>query len=127
MSKQAWTRVSSIRFQLTRSGLTRLVKEYESTANDLGFSTDGKTLHFEPHSTYGWTYRLTRKEAGVINKKSKYTSLATKGNGTLFTTKNLRNLVSDHKDLQAKYDKRQNALVKEVVAIAGASCKASTR
>lgn len=93
--------------------------DFEQTAEDLGFSTDGKTLHFEPHTTYGWTYRLTRKEASVISKKSKYISLMTKTNGTLFTTKTLRGLVSEHKDMQAKYDKKQNALVKEVVAIAG--------
>ena len=34
---------------------------YASAAADLGFSTDGKTLHFEKHTTYGYTFRLTRK------------------------------------------------------------------
>lgn len=38
-----------------------LDEAYATAAADLGFSTDGKTLHFEKHTTYGYTFRLTRK------------------------------------------------------------------
>ena len=55
-------------------------------------------------------------------KAGKYIELTSKSNGVLFTTKALRTLVTEHKDLQTKYDRKQSVLVKEVISIAGSFC-----
>lgn len=45
--------------------------------------------------------------------------MTNKSNGIFFTTKALKVLNDDYKDLNSKYEKKQNSLVKEVIAIAG--------
>jgi DNA mismatch repair ATPase MutS len=35
--------------------------EHRAVAEDLGFEMDGKTLHWENHTLYGYCFRLTRK------------------------------------------------------------------
>jgi DNA mismatch repair protein MSH2 len=104
----------------------QLDAEHEAVADDLGMSMDQKTLHFEKNDKHGWCFRLTRKEAGILTQgdnADKYIQLQTKNNGTAFITKKLRRLQGEHADLQAKYDKKQSGLVKEVVAIAASYCE----
>ena len=54
-------------------------------------------------------------------KGKKYIELTNKSNGVFFTTKHLKTLNDENKELLASYTKKQNSLVKEVISIAGAS------
>lgn len=59
------------------------------------------------------------QESGAIRAKKEYIELSNRNNGCHFTTKLLKELNSDLKDLTTKYSRKQNSLVKEVVKIAG--------
>ncbi|KAA1117472.1 MutS-like protein [Puccinia graminis f. sp. tritici] len=99
----------------------QLDEEHLRVAQDLGMGTDSKVLHFENHQVYGYVFRLTRKEAGVIRSKKTYIELSNRNNGCHFTTKTLKELNNELKDLTQKYQRKQSSLVKEVVSIAGKS------
>ncbi|CAH7676893.1 DNA mismatch repair protein MSH2 [Phakopsora pachyrhizi] len=100
----------------------QLDEEHERVADDLGMTTDSKTLHFENHQVYGYVFRLTRKEAGAIRSKKGYIELSNRNNGCHFTTKILKELNNELKDLTIKYQRKQSSLVKEVVSIAASYC-----
>ncbi|GAA6018060.1 hypothetical protein JCM10207_006066 [Rhodosporidiobolus poonsookiae] len=96
---------------------------HQEVADDLGMDPKGKVLHFEQHSLYGYCFRLTRKEATAIKNKKGYIELRNQTSGVLFTTKELKRLVDDHKDVTKEYDKKQSSLVKEVIQIAASYCE----
>ncbi|EFP76252.2 DNA mismatch repair protein MSH2 [Puccinia graminis f. sp. tritici CRL 75-36-700-3] len=100
----------------------QLDEEHLRVAQDLGMGTDSKVLHFENHQVYGYVFRLTRKEAGVIRSKKTYIELSNRNNGCHFTTKTLKELNNELKDLTQKYQRKQSSLVKEVVSIAASYC-----
>jgi len=100
----------------------QLDEEHERVAEDLGMGTDSKILHFENHQVYGYVFRLTRKEAGAIRSKKNYIELSNRNNGCHFTTKALKELNNQLKDLTQKYQRKQSSLVKEVVSIAASYC-----
>ncbi|GAA5995539.1 hypothetical protein JCM5350_004028 [Sporobolomyces pararoseus] len=103
-----------------RDGLDQVHKE---VAEDLGFETDGKTLHFEANSLFGYCFRLTRKEAAAIKNKKRYIELKNQTNGVHFTTKQLKELVEEHREVTKEYSKKQSSLVKEVIGIASSYCE----
>ncbi|GAA6025116.1 hypothetical protein JCM11491_004392 [Sporobolomyces phaffii] len=96
---------------------------HKDVAEDLGFATDGKTLHFEANSLFGYCFRLTRKEATAIKNKKRYIELKNQTNGVHFTTKALKELVEEHRDVTKEYAKKQASLVKEVIGIASSYCE----
>lgn len=100
----------------------QLDEEHNRVADDLGMGMDSKTLHFENHQVYGYVFRLTRKESGAIRAKKDYIELSNRNNGCHFTTKLLKELNNDLKELTQKYQRKQNSLVKEVVKIAASYC-----
>ncbi|KAH9808943.1 muts domain V-domain-containing protein [Melampsora americana] len=100
----------------------QLDEEHNRVADDLGMGMDSKTLHFENHQVYGYVFRLTRKESGAIRAKKGYIELSNRNNGCHFTTKLLKELNNDLKELTNKYQRKQNSLVKEVVKIAASYC-----
>ncbi|PLW57797.1 hypothetical protein PCANC_01430, partial [Puccinia coronata f. sp. avenae] len=100
----------------------QLNEEHQRVADDLGMSTDSKVLHFENHQVYGYVFRLTRKEAGAIRSKKNYIELSNRNNGCHFTTKTLKELNNQLKDLTQKYQRKQSSLVKEVISIAASYC-----
>ena len=51
--------------------------------------------------------------------KKGYIELANRTNGCYFTTRKLKELDAEHKDLQTSYDKKQSTLAREVISIAG--------
>lgn len=61
------------------------------------------------------------QEASVIKNKKAYIELKSQTNGVHFTTKDLKALNDDYKDVTKEYEKTQGGLVKEVIQIAGAS------
>ncbi|KAM0746141.1 putative DNA mismatch repair protein MSH2 [Meredithblackwellia eburnea MCA 4105] len=99
-----------------------LDEEHREVARDLDMDADDKVLHFELNPTYGYCFRLTRKEATAIKNKSRYSELGSKSNGVHFTTKTLKRLNDEYKDLNKAYEKKQNSLVKEVISIAASYC-----
>ncbi|GAA5879435.1 hypothetical protein JCM1840_007040 [Sporobolomyces johnsonii] len=103
-----------------RDGLDR---EHQSVAEDLGMEADGKVLHFEQHSLFGYCFRLTRKEGSAIKNKKGYIELKNQTNGVHFTTKALKELVDEHRDFTKEYEKKQSSLVKEVIGIAASYCE----
>ncbi|SGY74910.1 BQ5605_C005g03387 [Microbotryum silenes-dioicae] len=99
-----------------------LDEEHQRVAGDLKMDADNKVLHFELSPLYGYCFRLTRKEGSAIKNKKGYIELKNQTNGVHFTTKQLKSLNDDHKDLTKQYEKKQSALVKEVIAIAASYC-----
>lgn len=61
------------------------------------------------------TYPCTQDAKGLSKK---YIELGTNKSGVYFTTKALKTLAEDHKDLTQSYVRTQSGLVKEVVSIA---------
>lgn len=96
--------------------------EHSRVAHDLGMQMDGKTLHFENHTTYNRCFRLTRKEGGVIKNNRAYIELKNQTNGVYFTTKQLKSLNDDYQELDKQYQRKQASLVKEVINIAASYC-----
>lgn len=56
----------------------------------------------------------------MIKNKTTYVELSNKSNGVNFTTKELKRVNENYKETSAEYSKKQSALVKEVISIAGA-------
>lgn len=61
------------------------------------------------------------QEATAIKNKKGFIELKSQTNGVHFTTKQLKSLNDDYRDLSKAYDKKQSGLVKDVIQIAGAS------
>jgi DNA mismatch repair ATPase MutS len=55
----------------------------------------------------------------VIKNKKNYIELKSQTNGVHFTTKDLKALNEEYKDVTKDYEKKQSSLVKEVIQIAG--------
>ncbi|KAI5480523.1 DNA mismatch repair protein MSH2 [Pseudohyphozyma bogoriensis] len=99
-----------------------LDEEHRDVARDLDMEMDQKVLHFEMTQLYGYCFRLTKKEANAIKGNKKYIELTSKTNGVFFTTKSLKSLNDDYRDLTKSYEKKQASLVKEVISIAASYC-----
>ncbi|BGP27056.1 DNA mismatch repair protein MSH2 [Rhodotorula toruloides] len=108
------------KLETVRDGLN---EEHEEVARDLGMDTDGKVLHFEQTSLYGYCFRLTRKESTAIRNKKNYIELKNQTNGMYFTTKTLKRLNDEYRDCTKEYEKKQSQLVKEVIQIASSYCE----
>lgn len=93
-----------------------LDEEHQSVGDDLNMELD-KKLHLENSQVYGYCFRLTKNDAKGLSTK-KYTELGTNKSGVYFTTKTLKSLAEDFKDISDKYTRTQSGLVKEVVNIA---------
>ncbi|KAK0203192.1 muts domain V-domain-containing protein [Desarmillaria ectypa] len=93
-----------------------LDEEHQSVGDDLNMELD-KKLHLENSQVYGYCFRLTKNDAKGLSTK-KYIELGTNKSGVYFTTKTLKNLAEDFKDISDKYTRTQSGLVKEVVNIA---------
>ncbi|KAG0708032.1 DNA mismatch repair protein [Suillus ampliporus] len=91
--------------------------EHRAAGKDLGLELD-KKLHLENSQNYGYCFRLTKNDAKVIMRNSKYIELGTVKSGVYFTTKKLKALSTDHQEATHEYQRTQSALVKEVVSIA---------
>ncbi|KAG7443335.1 DNA mismatch repair protein [Guyanagaster necrorhizus] len=98
---------------MIRDGLD---EEHQSVGHDLKMELD-KKLHLENSQVYGYCFRLTKNDAKGLSTK-KYIELGTTKSGVYFTTKTLKNLAEDFKDISDKYSRTQSGLVKEVVNIA---------
>ncbi|GAA5886475.1 hypothetical protein JCM6882_001648 [Rhodosporidiobolus microsporus] len=100
-----------------------LDEEHKDVARDLNMDPEGKVLHFEQHTLYGYCFRLTRKEASAIKNKKGYIELKSQTNGVHFTTKQLKSLNEEFRDVTKEYEKKQSSLVKEVIQIAASYCE----
>ncbi|GAA5902264.1 hypothetical protein JCM8208_007244 [Rhodotorula glutinis] len=101
----------------------QLNDEHNRVADDLKMDADGKVLHFENSTVYGHCFRLTRKEAAAIKNKKGYIELKSQTNGVHFTTKPLKSLNEEHRNINKAYEKKQSGLVKDVIGIAASYCE----
>ncbi|KAH8826795.1 muts domain V-domain-containing protein [Flagelloscypha sp. PMI_526] len=93
-----------------------LDEEHRLAASDLDLPID-KKIHLENNATYGYCLRVTKKDADGLKKK-RYIELSTLKGGTFFTTQNLREHADNYKTLTQQYQRKQSALVKDIVGIA---------
>ncbi|WFD43594.1 MSH2 protein [Malassezia psittaci] len=77
-----------------------------------------KKLHLENHTSYGYCFRVTRTDAGVLKNRKEYLDLGTVKGGVYFTTSQLRDLNEEHRTLSDSYARTQSRLVKDVIEIA---------
>ncbi|KAF8630234.1 hypothetical protein AX15_003036 [Amanita polypyramis BW_CC] len=92
-----------------------LDEEHAEVGRDLDLELD-KKLHLENNQVYGYSFRLTKNDAKSLSKK--YIELGTNKSGVFFTTKRLKSLAEEFKELSQSYTRTQAGLVKEVVNIA---------
>jgi DNA mismatch repair protein MSH2 len=79
-----------------------------------------KKLKLEKHSLYGNCLRVIgRTESSKLRNKSEYIELSTQKSGTFFTTRTLKGLSDEYKDISSEYEDMQRGLVKEVIDIVG--------
>lgn len=95
----------------------RLDEQHTKAGYDLRLDTE-KKLHLENHSSYGYCFRVTRTDAGVIKNRSGYVDLGTVKGGVYFTTSVLRELNDEFRALSDEYARTQSRLVKDVIEIA---------
>ncbi|KAF8634825.1 hypothetical protein AX17_004076 [Amanita inopinata Kibby_2008] len=92
-----------------------LDKEHSKVGRELKLELD-KKLHLENNQIYGYCFRLTKNDAKAVS--GGYIELGTNKSGAFFTTKTLKSLAEDFKELSQTYARTQTGLVKEVVNIA---------
>ncbi|KAF8880020.1 DNA mismatch repair protein MutS [Infundibulicybe gibba] len=97
---------------VVRDGLD---EEHRNVGEKLNMELD-KKLHLENSQVYGYCFRLTKNDAKNLPKT--YIDLGTTKSGVFFTTKTLKRLAEEFKDLSQNYSRTQSGLVKEVVNIA---------
>lgn len=59
------------------------------------------------------------QEGAAIKSKKAYIELKNTSQGVYFTTKTLKGLTDEYRDVTKDYERKQSSLVKEVVGIAG--------
>ncbi|OZJ02634.1 hypothetical protein BZG36_04160 [Bifiguratus adelaidae] len=96
----------------------RMSQEHVRVGQKLDLDIE-KKLKMEKHQVYGYCFRIGRGEASLLRNKSEFIEYATQKAGTYFTTSKMKDLSSSWHDLSAQYDRKQNDLVKEVIAIVG--------
>lgn len=94
-----------------------LDEQHMAAGRDLGLDTD-KKLHLENHSSYGYCFRVTRTDAGIVKNRKGYVDLGTVKGGLYFTTSALRELNDEFRGLSDNYARTQSRLVRDVIDIA---------
>ncbi|CCH44419.1 DNA mismatch repair protein [Wickerhamomyces ciferrii] len=89
---------------------------HADVADELGLDPE-KKLKLELHQNHGWCMRLTRTEERSIRGKSKFIELQTVKAGVFFTTEEMKDISLESSEIQAKYNKQQRSLVKEIISI----------
>ncbi|WFD08172.1 MSH2 protein [Malassezia vespertilionis] len=95
----------------------KLDEQHVQAGRDLRLDTD-KKLHLENHSSYGYCFRVTRTDAGVLKNRKTYLDLGTVKGGVYFTTDAMRELNDEFRTLSESYARTQSRLVKDVIDIA---------
>ena len=95
----------------------QLDEQHAIAGRDLGIDTE-KKLHLENHSSYGYCFRVTRMDGGVLKNRKGYVDLGTVKGGIYFTTATLRDLNDEFRTLSDRYSRTQSRLVRDVIDIA---------
>ncbi|WFD34728.1 MSH2 protein [Malassezia cuniculi] len=95
----------------------KLDEQHAIAGQDLGMDTE-KKLHLENHSSYGYCFRVTRIDGGVLKNRKGYLDLGTVKGGIYFTTEALRDLNDEFRSLSQSYSRTQSQLVRTVIEVA---------
>eukprot|EP00796_Vickermania_ingenoplastis_P004167 gene4167-3008_t len=74
-----------------------------------------RTMKVEFHTSYGYVFRVSRKEDHQLRNTKDFIILSTSKDGVRFVSDNLAALSSRYKDISAEYDRRQEALKRKLV------------
>eukprot|EP00475_Leptophrys_vorax_P011812 TRINITY_DN18305_c0_g1_i1.p1 TRINITY_DN18305_c0_g1~~TRINITY_DN18305_c0_g1_i1.p1 ORF type:complete len:263 (+),score=52.69 TRINITY_DN18305_c0_g1_i1:724-1512(+) len=66
-------------------------------------------------AVHGYHFRITRKEHSKIRGRNEYISLETRKDGVRFTTREMKKLSDQLKEVVAEYDELQDEIVKKIV------------
>ncbi|MCO5565387.1 hypothetical protein L7F22_019060 [Adiantum nelumboides] len=114
-------RLQNIRNSIDQT-MESLHEQYNKVKRDLRM--DEKKLKLEDSQQYGYCFRVTRNDSKALKEKTsiKYIELGTTKAGVFFTTREAKDLSTDHIDLQNKYATHQSGLVKQVINVAAGYC-----
>ncbi|CAH1761709.1 12147_t:CDS:10, partial [Entrophospora sp. SA101] len=99
----------------------RIKSCHNEASDDLNFNDKNK-LYLETHKSFGYCFRISRKDAPCINRNKKYIELSTQRNGVYFTTTEMKDLNEKYEELDLQYAEEQSSLEKEVLLVAATYC-----
>lgn len=108
------------RLRLELDALESNIREAYDTAT-IELSIDADKLKLERHHIYGWCFRLTRANAGILKGKTQYILCANGGMskaGQFFRTKDVAKHDAEYRKLEEKFKRIQSVLVKKIISIA---------
>ncbi|XP_053605013.1 DNA mismatch repair protein Msh2 isoform X2 [Plodia interpunctella] len=92
-------------------------KELNKAARDLNLDA-GKSIKLETNPQNGFYFRVTMKDEQNLRGNKKYTIIDAVKGGVRFKTNALENITEDYLQAKSTYEKEQDKVVAEIVAIA---------
>ncbi|KAJ3492212.1 hypothetical protein NLI96_g140 [Meripilus lineatus] len=102
------------KLKVVRDGLD---SEHKKASRDLELELD-KKLHLENSQTYGYCFRVSKNDGKGLHKEKRYIELGTLKNGVYFSTRTLKDLATEYKEITDLYSRTQRELVSHIVEIA---------
>ncbi|CUG15657.1 mismatch repair protein, putative [Bodo saltans] len=88
-------------------------KEYNAAMRKYGWND--KQLKYEQHPSYGYVFRVSRKDDQQVRDSKELTTVNTAKDGVRFMTDKLSALNNQHKSVQKAYETRQQDLKKTLI------------
>ncbi|RNF04992.1 putative mismatch repair protein MSH2 [Trypanosoma rangeli] len=89
-------------------------KEHERAMKKYGWTE--KQLKCEYHTTYGYVFRVSRKEDQQVRTSKELITVSTSKDGVRFVSERLSSLSEQHKGIRKAYDARQQDLKQKLVS-----------
>ncbi|ESL12018.1 DNA mismatch repair protein MSH2 [Trypanosoma rangeli SC58] len=89
-------------------------KEHERAMKKYGWTE--KQLKCEYHTTYGYVFRVSRKEDQQVRTSKELITVSTSKDGVRFVSERLSSLSEQHKGIRRAYDARQQDLKQKLVS-----------
>ncbi|CAD2217827.1 MutS domain III/MutS family domain IV/MutS domain V, putative [Angomonas deanei] len=88
-------------------------KEYSNVLST--YEWNEKQLKYEYHPSYGYVFRVSRKEDRQLRANKELITVSTAKDGVRFTTEKMSSISEQYKGVSAEYDQRQQELKKKLV------------